>query len=943
MPENFNKQPEFAVNPEAELDITNVRNKIHRLISYDGNLAEAKELFDSLAHNQQELPEIKQVLLQEFTETLFRPSQGINMAESLASDFNLSAYEKNKNISEYISKGRGAYYDVDFLKNIRSIMEKYDIPKEKIAQSAYIAREAYPSFYDKSNLDNLAKILGLDEKRIEQETNSIFLHLIESISKENFSDDDFKSHNLNNKALNATHDLRRLLERFTLNNDLVYPAILSLLKKCVIEAPGQTRFMKEIIEASHLPEDLLNTPEIAEPYYQYTIKKLEKGYGEETQNSYNLDRIVGDFSKRQGWSLTPQFIILPDEYYHKKELSEWIEKSIEQFISKTIYESDIEQLTDTFIPEDVIAKALAKAMISRKIEEEPLQENLIKLLEQIPISPEVKKEAAKEIIPKALISADTSTVDYIRTHVATFSKSEIEQACRVAFFSTTEFQHKRILNEYAGGSIDPTLTKTVGLFGDFANESNYELVSSLLKGVVNNKAKQFGISKSGQEGMVQLEKRLQGLKSEFLSEDFNADTLLNSDIAQDFFKSYIRYEDAQFGGHDEIGFQETLLQYKQGEENGSRKKLNPNLTPSGEVKIASVDKDAQNQFQWGEHFLPRYATLVTDIQAAIKQSQEKSPISKLVDIIETKRKSVLVDLKNKSEKIENQKASANLNERIQNLETINIRSLKDFQSNFLVLSSFKEFHEEIRKIMFAWSVNKNRSRVNEKLEKVEPTHPNVEDVSDVIDFIDHITNQETMAKYFTDKQAKNAFEKLTSTVALQEELSRAQNQGTKGTKSFDFVPTRGLLMEFSGHIADACWAEKYNIGEEFPNFSSVTFVQNKGASFERLAGASLLIEAKSKKGDDLLIIRGLNPLQNIINGLSAEDFYTKFIEYLNPIAEKMGRKLAIVIDDHSGGSSTNRPVLFNYLKGLELRKVILDTKPNTEFNGYDITHDCFLV
>lgn len=200
-----------------------------------------------------------------------------------------------------------------------------------------------------------------------------------------------------------------------------------------------------------------------------------------------------------------------------------------------------------------------------------------------------------------------------------------------------------------------------------------------------------------------------------------------------------------------------------------------------------------------------------------------------------------------------------------------------------------------------------------------------------------------MAKYFTDKQAKNAFEKLTSTVALQEELSRAQNQGTKGTKSFEFIPTRGLLMEFSGHIADACWAEKSNIGEEFPIFSSVTFAQNKGAKFERLAGASLLIEAKSKKGDNLLIIRGLNPLQNIINGLSTEDFYKKFIEYLKPIAEKMERKLAIVIDDHSGGSSTNRPVLFNYLKGLELKKVVLDTNPNTEFNGYDITHDCFLV
>jgi len=69
------------------------------------------------------------------------------------------------------------------------------------------------------------------------------------------------------------------------------------------------------------------------------------------------------------------------------------------------------------------------------------------------------------------------------------------------------------------------------------------------------------------------------------------------------------------------------------------------------------------------------------------------------------------------------------------------------------------------------------------------------------------------------------------------------------------------------------------------------------------------------------------------------------IEYLKPIAEKADRRLAIVIDDYSGGSVTNRPVLFSYLNHLkkELKQVKLKTNEKTEFKDYDIRNDCYLV
>lgn len=129
-----------------------------------------------------------------------------------------------------------------------------------------------------------------------------------------------------------------------------------------------------------------------------------------------------------------------------------------------------------------------------------------------------------------------------------------------------------------------------------------------------------------------------------------------------------------------------------------------------------------------------------------------------------------------------------------------------------------------------------------------------------------------------------------------------------------FIPTKGLLLEFSGHIADACWASRYrSVAREFPNFSAVIMAQNRGTKHERLAGAALLIETDDQAGNPLLVIRVINPIENIINSLSVEDFLDKFISYAQKVAKNIKRKLAIVIDGHCGGSGTNRPVLFDLL------------------------------
>jgi hypothetical protein len=200
-----------------------------------------------------------------------------------------------------------------------------------------------------------------------------------------------------------------------------------------------------------------------------------------------------------------------------------------------------------------------------------------------------------------------------------------------------------------------------------------------------------------------------------------------------------------------------------------------------------------------------------------------------------------------------------------------------------------------------------------------------------------------MSKYFTDKQARNKFRDLINVKALIEELSRFNNQEKIGTLPMKFIPTRGVLLEYSGHIADACWAGGYKdtIAATFPNFTGVAMVQNPDTKNEKLCGACLLIETEDQETKEpMLVIRGLNPIENTINQLSIPDFVDQIQAYVESLAKKTGRKPGIVIDGHCGGASTNRPLLYNHLSNIKDKDFVQVHVPNadTNFNGYNISN-----
>ncbi len=513
------------------------------------------------------------------------------------------------------------------------------------------------------------------------------------------------------------------------------------------------------------------------------------------------------------------------------------------------------------------------------------------------------------------------------------------------------------INEFYKPPLDKTLATCYDIFGDYLTKKEYEIIKNIESGNVSkDELRELGIKKSGKDGINQLRERILKFRSEILEPDFDPIILQESDFYKQYFKSYVRFEESEWGEHGEDELDDMVNTFVFRKSTEGIKALPKEYEPSGEVKIKKIDKEAQESFEYSADFLKRYNILKKSLQGSMALYMEKKPLSKLAEEVEQKRQTVLLELKQKLSQIENPKAKININQKIEKLENINVRSVKDFESNFSILGQFDDFHDDLRRLSFYYALKKHESfgrtadeivRENNALHEKE-NMPSFENIGAMINFINHIVNEETWNKYFKDKKALKAFQQIVSVRVLEEEFSRAQNQATKGTVPFEFVPTRGLLMEFSGHIADACWASKYgSIAEEFPNFSATIMVQNRNTKHERLAGASMMIETESQDGTPLLVIRGLNPIENVINGVQVEDFFDKFTTHAREIAERTGRKLAIVIDDHSGGSGTNRPVLFNFLedKRNSLKHIRLKSKSkeDTTFNGYDITSDTYLL
>lgn len=482
------------------------------------------------------------------------------------------------------------------------------------------------------------------------------------------------------------------------------------------------------------------------------------------------------------------------------------------------------------------------------------------------------------------------------------------------------------------------------MFGDSASIQTFECIQNLFYGRISKSLSELGVTKVGKDGLEELKTYINNWRSTVNNPDLNL--LLNNPILAAFFKSYIGFEGGGFGRHDDNEFKRIVSNYQKNLAEGKISLLPPEYQPSRFIQIETADRAKRSEFAHSEGFLSRFNTLKNSVSGALELLKNEHPLKYLGEQISEIRQQVTVNLEKQKERLtENPKAIAHLQQQIDQLNSINIFSYNFIQQNFAKLGRYAEFSEILRQGIFYVALHRHKEQVPRVSQLINRETPTFEDITTMIDFVDHITNKETFAEYFTDKDARRKFKELADVKALEEELGRMNDAGNNGMATYQFIPSQ-FLGEFSGQIADACWASRYNcISAEFPNMTTIIMVKNpQDSKLARLAGAAILIETQAEDGTPVSVIRGLNPQQNIINSLVISDFYQKFTEYCRSIASARGRELLIVVDGHSGGASTNRPALHQYLvKNMTHSPRKLASAQDTTFNGYDIVNHTFLA
>ena len=778
----------------------------------------------------------------------------------------------------------------------------------------------------------------------------------------NLSDNFFNSYKVQQAAQEGI--IHELLDD-NINNAVLIKEEFNLPETTVIEAAKQVMINKlldgcinsafEIKNKFNLPDEFLNSSEVQQAVKQGMIKTLVNGdvnNALKIKEKLNLPETILIEAAKQGMikalmkgNINSVFKIkesfnLPDEFLNSSELQRAIKQGMIRLLSNGDINNALAIKKEFNLPDEFI-----NSLEVQRVAINFLDANLLELdIDSILL----------------IINSFKLPKHYINTII---SNNTLE------FIEANKYEVIIEIRKKLKLSPDKALNTSLDIFGNFITPEIYQDIKILLEAKdiedIPKNLKSLGIKKVGDAGISKLKEIISDFKNKLKNPNYHGDNLENP-IFESFLKEYVRYKVSQWGDHDDINFKNVIATHRDFYLNGKIKELDERYQPSKILNIAKkkMDNNEGKQFEYSEQFKIRYDILRKSIIEAYKlfeaskkfklEAEQKGPLNSLFAEFNEIKAKLIVESEEKLIKMKHNpniklEAIDNLSKKIDFLKETNFRSIKNFEDNFTKLSEYKEFDELLRKLVFYLAFHSHQIRIDEELLSNAKLNkePSINELSRTLEFINHITNQETRDKYFNNNSAKKAFIKLTNARALEEEYTRFEDffQEISGKVEMQFIPTRGLLMEFSGHIADACWASKEScLARNHPNKLALIMVQNPNSIKEKLVGSCILIETKSNKGEPLLIIRGLNPIENVINELSVKDFYQKITDYLKEIANSLGRKLAIVVDDHQGGSGSNRLAVYNFLsENCKKNKVILASFKDTDFNGYNIVNNCYLV
>jgi hypothetical protein len=485
-------------------------------------------------------------------------------------------------------------------------------------------------------------------------------------------------------------------------------------------------------------------------------------------------------------------------------------------------------------------------------------------------------------------------------------------------------------------------------YGRFISFSFFDVYNLLAKNQPPSPELQaLGIKKTGKEGLNQLRQFYEKFRH-FVLEPKNEEKLLELfqySLPQELFKNFVRFKTSKWAR--DYDFEGLVKQYLQSKKEGKIAPLPEEYLAFPESLKLRVDYlDERKEFILQEGAVRRYQTLRADIPTKEILVNEKDFLIKekkeLSQIINQRKKEIeekLPTLKEKARSFQ-EKEFAVLNEL-----GLKIEGAEDVQRVFSLLTSFPYkkdiFESSIRRLLFFLSLKENP---NQKTQEDFPHSPDLLALDEMTEFVNHSVKEETLKKIPLTQEQKKEISKSLNVKALTEERQRAEKSlKVTGKKEIEIIPNRSLLGEFAGYYSDACYTIETNILRDHPNLDVLTFVLNRGTADERLAGATLILRTEDTEGRDLMIVRALNPLENVLAEISAESFVEELFAYLKKVAKKRGSKLAVVID-HQGGASTNRGKIFDFLSSkYKEKRVALKNPKEVYFNEYDLSEVTYLV
>lgn len=516
----------------------------------------------------------------------------------------------------------------------------------------------------------------------------------------------------------------------------------------------------------------------------------------------------------------------------------------------------------------------------------------------------------------------------------------------------------------------PTVRAAMELVRDVTPEFARCLRDLVADGAQAVEREVLGLRHAGDAGIRELKEIARSFVTEVKSASISPENLAkvqSSEFLARLLIAVTNYDTSGWGPSGVVSLRELLGHHDRAAAEGRIAPMPAAYRTSGVLEVAKLrTRSSESGPQWTEDLLTRFARLSENLRHAHSAlTGVPRPFTYLLgklgrgiaEHIEALERSIASGTLADGAPM-NDMARRNMVARAQELKELTapeadgttqfpmLRSLRDFERNFQRLARVGELHDDLRTICFAWAMRQHPEWVD-RLSDLRSDEPTLEHVSLVRDFVEHITNREVFEHYFSNRKGANIFRRMTSVAALDEAILRTQGVGVSSdTTRLQFVPTRGPLLELSGHIASACWAGKYpSVAAAMPNMTAVIMVRNPDdPGRTALAGAGLLIETTNASGEPILLVRGLNPLETYINHVSVADFYRKFTDWAQGIAAARGRRLAIVIDGRAGGAATNRPVLFGHLAAERRKLTPVQVDPgDTVFNGYNVTQCAYLV